>query len=113
MSYYIHHVPGRLRIKSPVLKRHDGSENGIAELLRGLAGIDKIAVNGITGSCLIRYNPSMTRGDDIVLTLSKNGYFDPGRAVSNEECVQDAAEKAISILLPFLLTAAGEVLKPH
>ena len=113
MSYYIHHVPGRLRIKSPVLKHNNGSENGIADLLRGLTGIERVAVNAMTGSCLIHYDPSMTCRDDIVLVLSKNGYFDPGRAITNEEYLQNVAVRAISLILPFLLTAAGDLLPPN
>jgi hypothetical protein len=55
----------------------------------------------------------MTCRDDIVLVLSKNGYFDPGRAITNEEYLQNVAVRAISLILPFLLTAAGDLLPPN
>ena len=113
MTYYIHHIPGRLRIKSPLLKGNNGSEASIVELLRGLAGVERVAVNAITGSCLIHYDPSVTCRDDMVMVLSKNGYFDPGRAATNEEYLQNAAAKTISTIFPFLAAAAGEVLVPH
>jgi len=55
MSYYIHHVPGRLRIKTARLR---GAEcrTKLGRMLEELPGIASHSHNGKIGSVLIHYS---------------------------------------------------------
>ncbi len=50
MSYYVHHVPGRLRVKSPLIKNNETVAAAVKQLLRGVNGVDSVDVNLTTGS---------------------------------------------------------------
>ena len=102
MSYYIHHLPGRLRIRSPIVRRNEGAEKGIFAALGAVAGITSIAIDGRTGSCLIHYDPSSACQEEIVLALSERGYFNPGEAITHDDYMRIAATKFLSLLLVFL-----------
>lgn len=74
MGHYIHHVPGRLRIKTPVLKRNERQAAAIKELLQHLTGIDQAEVNVVTGSILIIYDKDAIDSNHILTTLRDAGY---------------------------------------
>ena len=102
MTYYIHDIPGRLRVKSPVLRFNYSAEKKIAALLKALTGVESVAFNGATGSCLIYYDRSMTCRDDIVSVLSGNGYLNPPEAITNEEYVRNVAAKFLALLFALI-----------
>ena len=55
MKYYIHYVPGRMRIESPML--HDSLKTKESEtLMKGLDGISAIEIHADTGSAIIHFD---------------------------------------------------------
>ena len=78
------------------------AEKEIAALLKALTGVESVAFNGATGSCLIYYDRSMTCRDDIVSVLSGNGYFNSPEAITNEEYVRNAAAKFLALLFALI-----------
>jgi copper chaperone CopZ len=91
MSYYFHAVPGRLRIKSPLVK---GMNNDalveIKGLLNSISGIKSFDINTVTGSIVINYQPKVIAEKEIVTRLRSAGYFDPSRAVTNDHYIYNA-----------------------
>jgi len=83
MTYYIHHVSGRLRIKSPVVP---------------VRGIDRVNVNVATGGCVIHYDPKVANRDHIVSVLSCTRYFNPSLAITHDEVVRRASAKCFHLL---------------
>ena len=57
MSHYLHHVPGRLRLKTRSLKNSQDKAAEIRELFAQLPGIEAVELNLLTGSILVRYDP--------------------------------------------------------
>jgi copper chaperone CopZ len=98
MSYYIHNVPGRLRIKSPVVRRNDHAASEIRKALSEIGGIATVDINLTTGSILINYNPKVVKSQDIAALLQRKGYFDAARAQTNDQYIRTAASKAGSLL---------------
>lgn len=98
MSYYIHNVPGRLRIKSPVIKNNKNIANELKKSLSTLYGVATVDINPITGSILINYNSKSVKHTDIVDILQRKGYFDASKAVNNDEYLHKAASKAGAII---------------
>ena len=106
MSYYIHDVPGRLRLKSPIIKRNRDVANEVERLMETVDGIDMVNINLVTGSLLVNYNPKITKYHDIVNLLQTNGYFDHSKAITNDQYIHNAASKvselAISVFTSFV-----------
>lgn len=91
MSYYIHNVPGRLRIKTPLIKKNQSIAEDVQNLLRPLIGISSTSVNLITGSIVINYDHKIITSKEIVNTLNYAGYFDLSKAITNDEYIKTAA----------------------
>ena len=98
MSFYMHNTPGRLRIKSPIVKRNENVSYEVRKILGATNGIAAVDVNLTTGSLLINYNPKVIKHDDIVDLLHRNGYFDKAKAVTHDEYIHSAASKAGSFI---------------
>ncbi len=98
MSYYMHHVPGRLRIKSPLVKNNEEAASAIKGVLLAIAGVGSVVTNQTTGSCLVHYDPEKAKIDDILSILVRNGYFDPSKAITNDQYIQEAATKVLSLI---------------
>lgn len=74
MAQYIHHVPGRLRVKLTLLKRNDAQAADLHVLLEALLGIHKINVNPVTGSVTIHYEQGMITPQAIMQVLYDYGF---------------------------------------
>lgn len=105
--FYIHHVPGRVRIISEVIKRNPQAAGEVRKLLSTLAGVCTAQVNLTTGSILIYYNQKAVNVLDIVDLLERKGYFDRKKTISNDEYFRDGFSKAgtkmMETFLPFLI----------
>jgi len=98
MSYYIHNVPGRLRVKTPVVKRNKDVADEIRKTLSTINGIATVDINLTTGSILINYNPKAIQDGDIVSALQRKGYFDTSKALTNDQYIHKAASRAGDIV---------------
>lgn len=92
MSYYMHNVPGRLRVKSPLLKKNDAAADKLKMAFSAIPGIAVVDFNPTTGSLLINYNHRTTSHEEIIGLLERKGYFDRKRAMSNYGYVHKAVE---------------------
>ena len=92
-GYYLHHVPGRLRIKTPFVKNNTENATIIQELLQDIPGVTSTSVNIMTGSVLVHYDPRVVSPKAITDTLTRRGYFDQSKAMSNDQYIHSAASK--------------------
>ena len=69
MSYYMHDIPGRLRIKTPLMKNNREVACAVESLLLAMGGVANVAINPTTGSCLVNYDPQKAKRDDILSAL--------------------------------------------
>jgi copper chaperone CopZ len=98
MSYYMHNVPGRLRIKSPVIKNNKNVADELKKSLSTLYGVATVDINLTTGSVLVNYNSKSVKHTDIVDILQRKGYFDASKALTNDEYLHRAASKAGDVI---------------
>jgi hypothetical protein len=82
MHHYIHHVPGRLRVKSARLKRNDHHARRACEYVRGINGVLCAEANVLTGSLLIHYDVSVVRSETLLNSLKDLGCLHPETDVS-------------------------------
>jgi hypothetical protein len=57
VSYYIHSIPGRLRIKTPFLKGNPQLAEKLRDLIPNGPEVHSTTVNTLTGSLTVLYNP--------------------------------------------------------
>jgi hypothetical protein len=72
MSHYIHHVPGRLRIKTLRLKRNEVLASSVCKLLAGTPGVLDCEVKTVTGSVIISYDGSQTDRERLLWLLKSH-----------------------------------------
>ena len=98
MSYYVHNVPGRLRVRTPHAKKNPSTAAEIKSLLESMVGIDSTAVNTLTGSVIINYDSAAVKSNDILALLHRQGYFDITKAKTNEHYFDEAFSKAGGVI---------------
>jgi len=96
--YYMHEVPGRLRVRTPKVKHNKDAAQKVGSLLLAMGGVENVAFNLTTGSCLVSYDRAKAKGDDILRLLTETGYFDPSKALTNDQCFRNAASTVLSLL---------------
>ena len=71
---YIHHVPGRLRVRSSAVRRNEVGALRAAAWLRSLPGVSSADANPLTGSLTLRYDPALTGSGTLLEALQEAGY---------------------------------------
>ncbi len=93
MTYDMHSVPGRLRVKIPTIKRHPEKAIAIRALLEDLEGMESIRANTVTGSIVLKYEPGRSLRERILSILQENGFFDVSGAVNRDDSVFESTSK--------------------
>jgi hypothetical protein len=106
MAFYLHEVPGRLRIQIPALKRSPLRAQEVQDLLEDFSGIKSTSVNTVTGSVIVHYDPEIVNSGAILTILSREEYIDVARAISTENNTEKALAKAGHVVTKALLGIA-------
>lgn len=69
MFYPVHHIPGRLRIKSSLIKGNRNAAESMRAFIQSVNGINSVAVSPITGSAVITYARDVVTVQDILEEL--------------------------------------------
>ena len=75
MKQYIHNVPGRLRIKTTLIKRNEEMAIHTRKFINQIRGINSASTNTITGSITILYNTKIIKANMILATLKDAGFI--------------------------------------
>ncbi len=108
MDYYIHNVPGRLRLRTPLVKGNRASAKHVEGLVKQLRGVDSADVNTITGSVVVHYCQKTISSDVILSALENEGLFDSAKVVSHDQYIHKSASKAGQVIGKFLFGALVE-----
>lgn len=73
MSQYIHHVPGRIRVRSQALRCRGEKALAAQRRLTGMAGVRSIRINPRIGSITVHYDAELLRRADLLATLEEIG----------------------------------------
>lgn len=82
MSLYIHHVPGRLRVRTQALRCQPGRIEEAVRRLRATEGVGQVAVNAAAGSITIRYDANLCTQRELLAVLEDLGCVGARRVVS-------------------------------
>jgi copper chaperone CopZ len=108
MSYYCHITPGRLRIKTPIIKQNPIEIERVRELLHSLPGVDAVSINALTGSVTINHSGSQTDAGSILNVLEKNGYYKISQTMEQEHPIETVVSKVGTTVGRAILGAAVE-----
>lgn len=108
MSYYFHHVEGRLRVKTPYIKRGPSEGREVKIFIEKIQGVETTEINTVTGSAVIHYDPGAVSSKEILNRLNQAGYFDFSKAKTNDQHVYDAAARTGGIIWKALAGAFVE-----
>ena len=75
MANYIHHVPGRLRVNTPVLKKNESRARQLKFYLEGMHGVLQAETSIVTGSVVIKYDTCLVSPAAILNSLRDLGYI--------------------------------------
>lgn len=70
---YMHHTPGRLRLKGRHFNCHGETARRAVTALQAMPGIELVRLNKHAGSLTVNYNPALLTQDDLLNTLEIAG----------------------------------------
>lgn len=108
MSYYCHSTPGRLRIKTPIIKQNPVETEKVRALLQSLPGVGEVSVNALTGSVTISYSDCDTEAESILEILRDRGYYRFSTIEEPERPIEAAVSRVGTTLGKVILGAAVE-----
>uniref|UniRef100_A0A832EDB8 Cation transporter n=1 Tax=Desulfacinum infernum TaxID=35837 RepID=A0A832EDB8_9BACT len=109
MSYLVHHVPGRVRIKVPTIRYSPGGVPMIRDLLESLPGVEKVVCNPVTGSVVVYYDQNAIDPESLVQVLRNQGHLNATQINSGEQSFDDFGAKAGRFMAKALLNVALDV----
>jgi copper chaperone CopZ len=98
MSYYLHNVPGRLRVKTPQVKGNEARAEEVRRMLLTIEGVSDVCINTVTGSILVKYDSDRANHRELLEALREGKIFDSSKAVTNDQYIYAASLKAGGIL---------------
>ncbi len=108
MSYYLHDVPGRLRVRTPFIKGSESLAKHVEKFLEQINGIKSVATNPVTGSIIMTYDEKKVTSKMLLDTLKTRGIFDPSRAVTNDQYIHAGASRASQLVYKAVVGAFVE-----
>lgn len=90
---YIHHIPGRLRIRIPALKNNPQGIERVRSLL-SVEGIDSFTASPLTGSVTVIYAPQRLDKQRLLDILKEDGLYCAERSTTMESQLQQASQTA-------------------
>jgi hypothetical protein len=106
----VHHLPGRLRLRSAALKHDVRAIEHRRRQLTGISGVTSVEANPSTGSILLKYDPTVVPPANVVEMLASCGITarpvtegaEPGRS---EELVTTLQRSILEVLAERLMLA--------
>jgi len=89
-KYYIHHVPGRLRIETPFFIE-------ASDYASKIDGVNSVEVIAATNAVIINYNPEKASWQVIIKEIENKGWFKLSEAVTLDECLKSDIAKILNI----------------
>jgi hypothetical protein len=93
MKSYVHHVPGRLRVRIPALRNNPYEIENVSAILN-IRGTYKIKANPLTGSLVITYNPDMITAHQLLDIMVAQGYYRADQTITLDAKLNRASHRA-------------------
>jgi hypothetical protein len=97
MEYYIHYVPGRIRIQTPLLRANLERASQFERFMKGIAGIVSVETHSVTGSAILHFDEKRINCEQIIGILEQSGYFKLSQAETSDQVIEKATEKVLGV----------------
>ncbi len=94
MKHYIHHVPGRVRMKNPDFKGNTNLLQEVASCFQGQEGIEGIETTPLTGSVVILYDQQIMPVQHMANLLQECKYIDHKQVIGLDQSMQKSFSQA-------------------
>lgn len=74
MDYYMHILPGKICIRTSVLRRDEVEVFPVSRCLKAIQGVTSVKINNVIGSVLIDYDRSAISYHVILKQLAQQGF---------------------------------------
>ncbi len=112
MTCFIHHIPGRLRVKIPARKHQDSQTDKIGGSFSGMQGINKVSVNPLTGSIVIYYDPAIFSVTQLLNILQYNEVIGLNQSIVFEKPISEQSTQMGFVIGKAVFSwAVGKVLE--
>lgn len=98
MSFYVHEVPGRLRVKTPIAKGDALKAQKVEDLVISIPGVHSASVNPTTGSIVLNYDCTAVSSRQILDILTRNGIFNPSKVLTGDQYLQNRMKKTGQVI---------------
>ena len=109
MEYYVHHVPGRLRIQTPFIHNSENNAQTLSAYTRGIPGVTSLEAHALTGSVTIHYDPKCVNCEKLLCLLEVKGWFSLLHAKTNDEVIKEESEKVIGVAFKIAEAVEGGI----
>jgi len=106
MDYYMHDIPGRLRIESPALKDNDANAQRFEAFVKSIPGVTSVEMKLDIGSAIMHYDRTRIDHTRLIDLLDKSGYFDHLKAKTLDDRIKEGVEEVADVAIK---AAVGEV----
>jgi hypothetical protein len=103
----VHHLPGRLRLRSGVLKGNARASEEARRHLAQISGVTSASANPLTGSVLLEYDPNVISPRKVGDVLATHGYA-LGASEAETEAEAGWADKLASAARDWVINALAE-----
>ena len=110
MKQYVHSVPGRIRIKTPIVKQNKKIAKYVENFVNQLQSVKSVYANPTTGSVLILYNPKSINSNIILDTFETHGLINKTQTIHMDEHINNTASRAGYALRKIILGTVAEKL---
>jgi len=108
MEYYIHYVPGRIRIETPVIRENPEKADEFLKFIKGIEGIKEVEIHTVTGSALLLFDEKTINCEQVIGILEKHGYFCLSKAETSDQYIEKVTEKILKVAENVVTTSLGE-----
>jgi hypothetical protein len=109
MTSYVHHVPGRLRVRIAALKKDTARGRQAKFFLDAIPGVLETEVSNVTGSVVIKYDARLVSSTGILDALRVQGYIQDTHPIRASQAVQnDGTQKIADVLMTRLIETVVE-----
>jgi len=106
MDYYMHDIPGRLRIESPALKNNGANAQKFEAFVKSIPGVTAVEMKLDIGSAIMHYDTTRIDHAKLIELLDKSGYFNHLKAKTLEDRIEKGVEEVANAVVQ---AAVGEV----
>jgi copper chaperone CopZ len=111
--YFVHDIPGRLRVKIEYLKNHPERLKEICKLLN-VPGVFRVKSNSLTGSTVVDYDAGVVTSGHLLDILKTNGYaIDLEKNAVNLKIRETQEKMAMKVSKAAVSWLAGRVLEAN